>query len=138
MAALNKVGGILMLISLFLPAVMITLMGVTMYIWMFGFAYATAGALSGSGFLPDFVGIPLFIVILIFSILCIVKDPGETKVFGILSLVFIIIYYLWWFVLGGIIAASFAGYGVDVRVMVIPFIGFFGIFIGAILNIAAK
>ena len=133
---LNKIGGILMLISLFLPAIIMLIDGAYVMIWMFGLAVASAGAGFGRGFIPDFVGIPIFILILIFSILCIAKDAGKTKVFGILSIVFIVIYYIWWFVLGGIIAVFAAGIGVSV--LVVPFIGFFGILIGSILNIASK
>ena len=133
---LNKAGGILMLISLFLPALILLIDGTYLLIWMFGFAYGNTGGVIGTGFIPDFVGIIFFIIILIFSILCIAKNAGKTKVFGILSIVFIVIYYIWWFIVGGIIAIFAAM--IDVSVLVVPFIGFFGILIGSILNIAAK
>jgi len=131
---LNKVGGILMLIGLFLPALLIIIEGVTVFLWMFGLAY-TSGYISWG---LDIIGLPFFILILVFSILCIVKDAGKTKVFGILSMVFAIIYYILWYLVGRAIANMAAGYGVQVTILVIPFIGFFLILIGSILNIAAK
>jgi len=92
--ALNKVGGILMLISLFLPTILITIGPFSAFLWMFGLIVWLAGPFSGAAFGLDIIGIPIMILILVFSILCIVKDPGETRVFGILALVFIIIYYI--------------------------------------------
>ena len=134
--ALNKVGGILMLIGLFLPAVLIMAGPIMIMLWIFGLMY-WSGPPFGTLFLfsPGIIDIVLFIVLLIFSILCIAKESGRTKVFGILSLVFICIYF-------GLIMLVFTAvmlyYGVGVAFFVIPFLGFILIFIGSIMNIASK
>lgn len=134
--ALNKVGGILMLVSLFIPTVLIMIGPIIILVWMFGLTYWLAGPFSGVLFLADIIGIALTVVILVFSILCIVKDSGETRVFGILALVFVCVYYGLLFVLFAAMVVAFGLVGIGV--IVVPFIGFFGIFVGAILNIAAK
>ena len=85
-------------------------------------------------FIPDIIGIGLTILILVFSTLCIKKDPGKTRVYGILSLVFVVLYFLLWY---AVFRAVMERYGVG-GVTLVPFIGFFGIAIGSILNIIAK
>ena len=135
--ASNKAGGIIMLISLFLPTILLLIGPLMFFIWMFGLGYVTVGSASGFGFIPDFVGIPIFILLFIFSIICIAKGPGKTKALGILSVIFLLIYYAWWFFLGSYMALVLAGSGVSMGVLVLPFIGFFGILIGAILCITS-
>ena len=131
MVAINKVGGIIMLISLFLPIVLLIIQTSLIFVWMFGLAYRENHFIWGI----DIISLPFFISILVFSILCIVKDAGQTRVFGILSLVFVIIYYIIIFLIVSALAMITI---VQITAYAIPFIGFFGIIIGSILNIAAK
>jgi len=131
--ALNKVGGILMLVSLFLPAVLI--MGpITIMLWTFGLTYWLAGPFMGLFFIVDVIGIGVTVAILILSIGCIVKEPGETKAFGAIALALIGGYYAWLFFL---FPAMMVVYGVT-GFIPYPFIAIFGVAIGAILNLAAS
>ena len=138
MVALNKVGGNIMFFSLLLPAILLIIGPIMFFIWMFGLAIVIKGPYSDFGFIIDIVGITIFIILLIFSFICMAKEPGKTKTLGILSIIFLLIYFAWWFFIGINIASAIADFGGSINVFVLPFIGFFGILIGAILNIAAK
>ena len=138
--SLNKVGGIIILISLFLPVLAIIIGPIFIVQWMFGFVTRTIGRRTyGPGF-PTYlgifplIGIPFFILILVFGILCIKQEPGKTKIYGIFSIVCVIVYFIvsyYWF------QVNIETYDV-VTITLIPHIGFFGIIIGSILNIIAK
>ena len=92
--AMGKTGGILMLVSLFIPVWMIyvraQLLGFTvsftMLYWLFGLYYIMVEGLSGFGFLIGMVSIAVFGLILVFSILAIVKEGTTQMVMGLLSL----------------------------------------------------
>jgi len=134
MADLSKTGGIIMLISLFLPVLAITAGPILMMLWIFGYTFIIQPSGTRAFFWPDIIGIIFMILILVFSIQCIKKEPGRTKVYGILSLVFIILYFLLWYAVFSYIMDRYDVSGITV----LPFIGFFGIAIGSILNIIAK
>ena len=134
MADSTKIGGIIMLISLFLPALVIIAGPIFMMQWIFGYTLISQPSGTLGFFWPDIIGIFFMILILVFSILCITKEPGKTRVYGILSLVFIILYFLLWYAVFQYVMTRYDVSGITL----LPFIGFFGIAIGSILNIIAK
>jgi len=106
---MGKTGGILMLVSLFLPMWLIhvtgTIMGykvaATMLWWLFGFYYIIVMGFTATGFAIEIFSILLFVLILIFSIICIAKEGKAQMVLGILALLLMIAY----------IAYMYLGYG---------------------------
>jgi len=142
MVAINKLGGIIMLFSLFLPIVLVLVEDRSIFLWLFGLhLYIINGQRETYAF-PDVIGFIMFFVFLVFSIICITKDPGTSKTLGILSMVFIIIFYIEWLVICTLHLYTFNVFPAlgepYPTFIVIPFIGFFGVIIGSILNIAAK
>ena len=145
MAKLNRVGGIIMLVSLFLPVLAIFIGPITIVLWLYGLATRTRleggfymGWWLGWDFLDfeimNIVQFAIFILLLVFSIHCIKKDPDKARLYGILSIIIMVLYYLVCYALVAAIMEEFE----FVEFLVVPHIGFFGIIIGSILNIAAK
>jgi len=85
-------------------------------------------------YIMTLVQIALFIPLLVFSIHCIKKDPDKARLYGILSIVIMVLYYFVCYALVAAVMEEFETIGF----LIIPHIGFFGIVIGSILNIIAK
>ncbi|TFG24996.1 MAG: hypothetical protein EU529_02550 [Promethearchaeota archaeon] len=96
--AMGKTGGILMLVSLFLPVWMvyisIEILGIdisfNLIYWLFGF-YIITGLFAGTsvmlvGFQIDIVSLIIFGAILAFSIVAIIKEGTTQMVMGICAL----------------------------------------------------
>jgi hypothetical protein len=136
--AMGKVGGILMCVSLFLPVWLINITGTilgytvsaTMVYWLFGVYLIMFMGLSYVGFAIEIFSILLFILILIFSIIAIVKEGTPQMVMGILSLVLMASYLVYWY-LGVGAAYLTAGLG-NFTVTLVPIGGLLCI-VGAIL-----
>ena len=144
-------GGILMLISIFLPVLWFTASysaggvsaNASIFYWMFGYAFvivsmsaggATA-SYSGGVFLGlDVLGLICMIIIIIGAILALAMSSSSSKgalVGGILGLLSMIIYYVIMFT-GAVMYSPLGEFGV----LMIPFLGFFLCIIGGILAIA--
>ncbi len=146
MATLNRVGGIIMLISLLILPVLLIFIGPFIIIqWMHGWANLSRlprgwyiGWGRGWSFLDlqimNLVQFVFFTPLLVFSIHCIKKDPDKARLYGILSIIITVLYYIVCYAFVAAVMEEFEYIGF----FIVPHIGFFGIIIGSILNIAAK
>ena len=136
---LNKLGGTIQLISLLLPTFIIstTIHDTSGFIiiWLFGLAIINFNHLNifGIYFMPDsfFTGLILTLLLLYLGIISIRREPSELKYIGILSIVLIVSYYVGLYLFYTITQSTFNF--IKLNILVIPFIGFFGIIIGALL-----
>ena len=146
MATLNRVGGIIMLISLLILPVLLIFIGPFIIIqWMHGWASRNRiprGWFVGWGYgwsfldlqIMNLVQLAFFIPLMVFSILCIQKDPEKARLYGILSIIIMIFYYIVCYAFVAAVMEEIEVFGF----LIVHHIGFFGIIIGSILNIVAK
>ncbi|MFX0141700.1 MAG: hypothetical protein ACFFDN_49135 [Candidatus Hodarchaeota archaeon] len=139
--AVGKTGGILMLVSLFLPMWLINITGTifgyrvsaTMLYWLFGYYYVSIMGFTVTGISIEIFSIIIFVLILIFSVICISKEGTPQMVLGILALLAMIGYMVYWYL--GLGTAYFTGAMGTFTVTLIPIGGILCI-IGAILAIS--
>ena len=147
--ALCIVGGILMIVSTFLPVLFATMsasgLGVsfsaTIYYWMFGFGYLVATASYGgetasmtdSYFEADILGGICMAIIIVGAILAFVLSSSESKaaiIGGLLGMLGMMIY------IGGVyvnfMVPNWVAYGAQSG-QLMPFVGFYVCILGGIL-----
>jgi len=139
---LNTIGGIIQVISLLLPTIFI----ITEFrntsgfilMWLFGLAFMDfkPQALYGFYFIPDaplYFGSIISIILLYIGMVCVRKESADLKIFGIISIILIVSYYVGLYIVY-IIIQSLIGSN-KFEILIIPFTGFFGIILGASLVI---
>ena len=143
------VGGVLMIVSMFLPVLFFNMGGsalgvsynVSIYYWMFGFAYLVAtvsyggqtGAATDTYFEMDTLGGICMAIIMVGAILAFVLSSSDSKaalIGGLLGILGMGIYiggvYGGFMVPSWVTAAASAGY-------LVPFVGFYLCFLGGLL-----
>jgi hypothetical protein len=137
MANLGKIGGYIEFISVFLPVLLITnstaSISITIIYWLFGLMIFTTMSITVAIFIIDIGGIIFTILIIICSIIIISNEGKQVKAYGVSSIVVIVLYLILQYT-GLAIFINTSGIG-GVNIVIIPFIGFFGIIIGGILVI---
>ena len=137
MAKLGKIGGYLEFISVFLPVLFITnstaSISITIIYWLFGLMIFTTMSITVAIFIIDIAGIIFTILIIMCSIIIISNEGKQVRAYGVSSIV-VIVFYLISQYIGLAIFINTSGIG-GVNMVIIPFIGFFGIIIGGILVI---
>ena len=137
MAKLGKIGGYLEFISVFLPVLFITnstaSISITIIYWLFGLMIFTTMSITVAIFIFDIVGIIFTMLIIICSIIIISNEGKQVRAYGASSII-VITFYLISQYIGLAIFINTSGIG-GVNMVIIPFIGFFGIIIGGILVI---
>jgi len=130
----GKIGGIMLLVSIFLPILWISGnvedTNIIIIYWLFGLILV-----SGWGtyifFIFDLIGMFITLIILVSGLLCILKEGKLVLIAGITSLILIIAYLLWIY---NFLAIALNFYGVSEEdLIIIPFISYYCIFIGGIL-----
>jgi len=115
--ATGKAGGILMLVSIFLPVWIINITGKvqgvrlsgTIYYWLFGLLIMMSGGSIWILIWVEIFSILLFIVLLVFSILCIVKEGSTQMVLGIIGLILMAVYLIYIYTIGSFGFGTVAG-----------------------------
>ena len=147
--ALCIVGGVLMIVSVFLPVLFFSMsasgLGVsvnaTIYYWMFGFAYliltASAGgqtaSLTDAYFEPDMLGGICMGIIIVGAILAFVFSSSESKVAiigGLIGLLSMIVYISGVYM--NFMVPNWVAYGAQSG-QLMPFVGFYVCIVGGIL-----
>ena len=136
------IGGVIMIISVFLPTLFSTATAsgwgitasATVYYWMFGFAYlvftisggGASASFTDSAFFVDYLGITCMIIIIVGAILAFVmanSDSNGAMIGGLLGLLGMIIYLI----------GVYGGFAVLILKFLSPFIGAYLCIIGGII-----
>ncbi|MFX0188048.1 MAG: hypothetical protein ACFE8A_09945 [Candidatus Hodarchaeota archaeon] len=137
MANLGKIGGYMEFVSVFLPVLFITNstanISIIIIYWLFGLMIFNTMSITGVILTIDISGIVFTILIIMCSIIIISNEGKQVRAYGVSSIV-VIVFYLISQYAGLAIFINTSGMG-GVNIVIIPFIGFFGIIIGSILVI---